>query len=65
VTDTDTPFTETVVMFEPGHDQEASQVAQDLSDELGSTPATQAMTTEIRIDARGAPVALVLGQDNA
>lgn len=64
VSDTETTFAESVVMYEPGHEPEARRVAGDLSKPLGQTP-VQKMTAEVRDRVDGASVALIVGQDDA
>jgi hypothetical protein len=51
-------------MYEPGREAEARKVAGDLSKPLGET-ALQEMTGDVRSAAKGAGVALVVGQDDS
>lgn len=55
---------ETTVMFEPDSQSSANDLAQGVSDQLGDTGVTP-MTAEIRDSANGAPLALVIGRDDA
>lgn len=64
VTDTDTSFVATVVMFEPGERPAARSLSRDIRSELGRTP-VRPMIAEVRDLAGSADVALVLGQDDA
>jgi LytR cell envelope-related transcriptional attenuator len=64
VTDALIPFGESLVMFDDGQEQEAEQVAQDVSKQLGETP-VQKMTGDIRELAGDAGVAVVIGQDDS
>lgn len=57
-------FANTVAMFAPGHEAEAKRLAKAIESELGDTP-TQAMTTDVRALAGGAPLALGLGLDDS
>jgi LytR cell envelope-related transcriptional attenuator len=54
----------TVAMFAPGRQAEARKLAKAIESKLGDTP-TQAMTTDVRARAGGAPLALGLGQDDS
>jgi hypothetical protein len=54
----------TVAMFAPGREAEARRLAKAIESKLGDTP-TQAMTTDVRARAGGAPLALGLGQDDS
>jgi len=64
VSDTDTSFVETVVMYEPGEKAAARQFAGDLDGTLGQTPIRE-IIAEVSELAEGADVALVLGADDA
>jgi LytR cell envelope-related transcriptional attenuator len=64
VTDTGTPFAESIVMYDDGHEAEAKQVAKDVAKQLGNTTVGQ-MTGEVKQQAGGAGVALVIGQDDS
>lgn len=57
-------FDETTVMFEPGAEEEANALAEAVADQLGETPVLP-MIDEVSELAGGAPVALVIGQDDA
>jgi hypothetical protein len=57
-------FEETVVMYEPNSEGDAAEFARAINAELGETP-TSPMIQEIRDVAEGAPLALVVGQDDA
>jgi hypothetical protein len=63
-TDATSPAPETLVMFEPGARQAAEELAQGVEPQLGPTRAEQ-MIEEVRALARGAPLALVVGHDDA
>jgi hypothetical protein len=54
----------TVAMFAPGREADARKLAKAVESKLGDTP-TQAMTTDVRARAGGAPLALGLGQDDS
>lgn len=60
VTNSSTSFAESVVMFERGHAPEARRVAAALE-----IPESQLMTASIAAVSAGAPVAVVVGEDNA
>lgn len=60
VTNSSTSFTESVVMFERGHAREAHRVATVLG-----IPAVRLMTPDIAEVSEGAPVAVIVGEDNA
>lgn len=60
VTNSSSSFTESVVMFERGHAPEARRVAQALGIEQ-----VRLMTPEIDSVSAGAPVAVIVGEDNA
>ena len=51
-------------MFEPGAEEDAAELAAAVADQLGETPTTP-MIDEVRELAEGAPLALVVGQDDA
>jgi LytR cell envelope-related transcriptional attenuator len=57
-------FANTVAMFAPGNEAEAKRLARAIEPKLGDTP-TQAMTTDVRDIAGGAPLALGLGLDDS
>jgi hypothetical protein len=57
-------FEETTIMFEPGREADADELAQTVADQLGETPVTP-MIDEVRGLSAGAPLALVIGQDDA
>jgi hypothetical protein len=57
-------FEETTIMFEPGSEADADELAQTVADQLGETPVTP-MIDEVRALSAGAPLALVVGQDDA
>ena len=57
-------FPQTQVMFEPDHDQDAKDLAAAVDDKLGQAEVTP-MIEEVRALADGAPLALVVGQDDA
>jgi len=57
-------FANTVAMFAPGHEAEAKRLAKAIESKLGDTP-TQAMTTDVKARAGGAPLALGLGLDDS
>ena len=57
-------FDETTVMFEPGAEEQANELAEAIADQLGETPVIP-MIDEVRELTGGAPVALVIGQDDA
>lgn len=60
VTNSSTSFTESVVMFERGHAREAHRVAKALE-----ISAVRLMTPDIAEASEGAPVAVIVGEDNA
>jgi hypothetical protein len=64
VTDAGSSFASTVVMFTPGHETQARELARAIKPKLGETP-TQGMTTAVRARAHGAPLALGLGLDDS
>jgi LytR cell envelope-related transcriptional attenuator len=57
-------FQETTIMFEPEAEAEAEDLARAVAGELGETAVTP-MINEVRELSAGAPVALVIGQDDA
>jgi hypothetical protein len=57
-------FEETVVMYEPNAEGDAAEFARAINADLGETP-TMPMIEEIRDVAENAPLALVIGQDDA
>jgi hypothetical protein len=57
-------FAETVVMFEPGAEEQAADLAGAVSEQLGETP-VDPMDEGIREKAEGATLALVIGQDDS
>ncbi len=62
--DASSGFENTTVMFEPGSDQEADQLAKAVSDQLGEPDVTP-MIGEVRDLAGNAPLALVIGRDDS
>lgn len=60
VTNSTSSFVDSVVMFEPGNGREAHRVARALS-----IPQVRAMTSDIAAVSAGAPVSVVVGEDNA
>ncbi len=60
VSNTDQPFTASVVMFERGHKPEATKVAKQLQ-----ISKLQLMSSEVKTASEGADVAVVVGEDNA
>lgn len=57
-------FEETTIMFEPGAEADADELAQAVAEQLGETPVTP-MIDEVRAFSANAPLALVIGQDDA
>ena len=57
-------FVATTIMFEPNAEPEAEDLARTVSDQLGETPVTP-MVDEVRQLSGTAPLALVIGQDDA
>ena len=57
-------FLETVIFFEPGQEEAAQQLADAVAEQLGET-GTQPITDEVAELSGGAPVVLVVGQDDA
>lgn len=64
IDNTGSTLANTVAMFAPGREAEARKLAKAVESKLGDTP-TQAMTTDVRARAGGAPLALGLGQDDS
>lgn len=64
VTDAGVPFAETLVMYDDGQEQEAEQVAKDMSKQLGDT-SVQKMSGDIKDLSGDAGVAVVIGQDDS
>lgn len=60
VTNSNTSFVDSAVMYEPGSAPEARRVAKSLG-----IPQVQKMTSDIASVSAGAPVAVVVGEDNA
>ena len=63
-TDASSGFPQTTIMFEPDFDQDAQDLASAVKDQLGETDVTP-MIEEVRDRADGAPLALLVGQDDA
>jgi LytR cell envelope-related transcriptional attenuator len=63
-TDAASGFDETTVMFEPGNDADADELAAGVADQLGE-PEVLPMIGEVRDRAADAPLALVVGRDDA
>jgi hypothetical protein len=59
-----TDFTESVIMYEPKDEGEASQLARAIAKDLGDTP-TEEIAADVQAVADGAPLALVIGADDA
>jgi hypothetical protein len=57
-------FAETTIMFESGAEEDADELAAAVSDQLGETPVTP-MIGEVRELSEDAPLALIVGQDDA
>lgn len=57
-------FDETTVMFEPDFEDSANELAKDVSDQLGE-PAVEPMISDVRDRSDSAPLALVVGRDDA
>jgi hypothetical protein len=51
-------------MFEPGNEADATDLAAGVADQLGE-PEVTPMIEEVRGSAAGAPLALVIGRDDA
>jgi hypothetical protein len=62
--DAPTGFPESVIMFEPGEDAAADQLASGVEDRLGST-SVEEITDDISAITKGAQLALIVGQDDA
>jgi len=63
-TDAPAGFDQTVIMFEPDEQSAAEELASAVAKDLGTTD-VQEMSSEIISVAEGAPLALVVGQDDA
>ena len=63
-TDAPAGFTESTIMFEDGEEEAAQELADAVADQLGETE-TQPITSDIADVAGGAPLVLVVGQDDA
>ena len=63
-TDASSGFPETVIMFESGEEEAAQQLAEAVAEQLGETE-VQPITDDVADLAGGAPVVLVIGQDDA
>jgi LytR cell envelope-related transcriptional attenuator len=57
-------FPETVVMYKPGKGGDAAQLAREISKQLGETQ-TAEIGPDVQDAADGAPLALVIGADDA
>ena len=57
-------FDETTIMFEPDSEEDANELADDVSDQLGQPDVTP-MIGEVRDAAENAPLALLIGRDDA
>ena len=57
-------FDETTVMFEPDFEDSANELAKDVSDQLGE-PAVEPMISDVSDRSDSAPLALVVGRDDA
>jgi hypothetical protein len=64
VSDAGAPVPESVVMFESGSEAPALRVAEDVKGQLGKTE-VENMSSAVRELADGAPVAIVIGQDDS
>jgi LytR cell envelope-related transcriptional attenuator len=64
VTNAGTSFANTVVMYDSGGRAQAKRLAGAIRPKLGETP-VQAMTPDVKAHAKGAPLALALGLDDA
>jgi hypothetical protein len=62
--DAPTGFPESVIMFKPGEDAAADELASGVQDKLGTT-SVEEMTDDISAVAGGAPLVLIIGQDDA
>ncbi len=63
-TDAASGFEQTTIMFEPDNEEEADELAAAVADQLGETEVTS-MIGEVRDRAGEAPLALVVGKDDA
>jgi hypothetical protein len=63
-TDATSGFDQTTIMFEPDHEADANELASAVADQLGQPDVTP-MIGEVRDLAGGAPLALVVGRDDA
>ena len=63
-TDAASGFEQTTIMFEPDNEEDADDLAAAVADQLGETEVTS-MVGEVRDRAGGAPLALVVGKDDA
>ena len=63
-TDAPSGFEETTIMFEPDNEEDANELAEDVTDQLGE-PEVTPMVGEVRDAADGAPLALLVGRDDA
>ncbi len=63
-TDASSGSAETTVMFEPDSEDAANELAGDVADQLGE-PGVTPMVAEVRDLVKGAPLALVVGRDDA
>ena len=63
-TDATSGFDETTIMFEPDNEADADELAAAVTDQLGE-PEVLPMIAEVRDLAGGAPLALVVGADDA
>ena len=63
-TDAPTGFPETVVMYKPGKEGDAAQLAREISKQLGETQ-TAEVGPDVEETAEGAPLVLVIGADDA
>jgi hypothetical protein len=59
-----TDRTETLIMFEPKENGAAAELARAIAKDLGETP-TEPIAADIEAVAKGAPLALVIGADDA
>jgi hypothetical protein len=62
--DAPTGFPDSVIMFEPGEDAAADELAAGVEKDLGST-SVEEMTDDISAIIKGAPLALIVGLDDA
>jgi hypothetical protein len=63
-TDAASGFDQTTIMFEPDNEADANDLAAAVTDQLGA-PGVTPMIGEVRDSAGGAPLALLVGRDNA